>query len=701
MRRTRAWLLVAVAVSGTACRPRATAPSEVAPVAGPPATAPLQRPAQVPAAVAVATSPVQLLPDTTPLVATAAGVRAWLGVVDLDGLVARYRSQYEQMAALVTASAGFNLLDPGQWASVGVDAGGPMGAALLDLRSESFAGFVTVADREKFRAFLDRASAGRLSPVLEDRGLVLKTEVDAGTAVVLRDGFAFFVVVGREQRAPYDFARALATLDPARGLAASPRYQRALAGGEPGRPLQMYLDLWAMIEAERLAEADRVDEQLTGWAEQELERAAARGAPAEEVARLRQQADEDRAWQARDRERRTRRSDLMRAWFAAVEPLVFEFSADPSGVVGAIRARMPETAPLRAAVVNAATPSPVLLALGERPVFAIGGRVDVIAALAGFEAFARAEGDDPAKLYAELRAATAVDVPRELAPILTGAGGLAVTVAPGLLRGEGDPARSIGFAAGLGVSSPERAQALLQAAVQKIPVKARREPKTGAYALDMPGYRTVYAGVVAGQIVVTTDLGVVQRVAGAAQGSLGKLLPPALVPVLTARDTAGQVLVDLTFPMYLLGARRSSTLSRGLEEPYAMFPDAPRAKVDAAPRSAAYKAKRRAWEALDAKIRREEQAEERRQSQRLVALAEAMGATAGNLREQPDGLVLSGGHFFGPGGLNRAIDVMADSGGGGSEKLWELYGERSAAEQELQRLRVLDVAKALGVPAPL
>jgi hypothetical protein len=199
-------------------------------------------------AVAVASSPVQLLPDTTVAVVQWAGLRALLGVVDIDAIIGKYRSYYDQAVQGVVAVAGHNLLDPGQWREIGVDAEGPMGAAVLDARSETYAGYFTISDREKFRAFLDRVGGSRrMQPVLEDRGLVLKVDADDSSALVLRDGFGFYVVTGRPAQAPYDFARLLAMIDPARGLTATPRYQRAVAGGEPGRSLTAYVDLWAFI----------------------------------------------------------------------------------------------------------------------------------------------------------------------------------------------------------------------------------------------------------------------------------------------------------------------------------------------------------------------------------------------------------------------------------------------------------------------
>ncbi|HEY0133886.1 MAG TPA: hypothetical protein VGB85_07395 [Nannocystis sp.] len=654
--------------------------------------------------VAVATSPVQLLPDTTVAVGSVAGIGALLAVVDVEAIIGKYRSHYDQMSALISGSTGFNLLDPAQWREVGIDPDGPMGAAMLDMRSETVAGFITLSDPAKFRAFIDKLGGEkRLRPVIEDRGLVLKREPDSNTALVLRDGFLFVVTTDRPNEAPYDFARLLATIDPARGLTASPRYQRAIASPEPPRPLTAYVDLWAIVQGQEVAREARARDTEPSWAEQELERAVQAGASAQEQARLRQQADEQRAWDKRHEQRRQREFELLRRWLAPVEPVVFELTASRGGVEGKIRAKMPETAPLRAVLQNAAMPSPVLSALGERAVLQLGGSVDVVAAIASFEDIVRASGDEPQKAYDELRRTLLVDLKTEVAPLLTGTGGFALTVSEALLRGEAKgEGKELGFALAVAVRDVPAAQALLARLVQRAPIKAGKDAKTGAYMLSVPGYRTVHATVTAGQIVMTTDPGVIRRLGAGSPASHG--VPAAVVPVVTARDVGFVGMFDVVLPMFLLGARTSSVyMNTGdLFQP-SVFPGVDAQTIEKVPRSRAYKTKLRAWEALNTKILKEEQAQERRRMQLMLALAECFGVMAGNLREQPDGLELAGGQFFGKGGLTRALDLGVEqlTVTRGSERTWELYGQKSALEEELRRIRTADVATALRLPMPL
>lgn len=713
MQRPRSWrglgvaASLAAALTGGGCRPKQAEPEAPASPLAP--TDVQQRPrATAPEVVAQARSPVELLPDTTVGVMSIAGVKALLAVVDLEAIIAKYRVQYNQAASFVTTNAGFNLLDPAQWREIGVDPDGPMGAAILDVRSESFAGFFTVADAGKLRAFLDKigGESSRLIPVFEDRGTVLKVNPDSSFALVLRDGFAFVVGTDRPNQAPYDFARQLATMAPARGLTAAPRYVQAFAGGDGPAPLTGYLDLWAILAADQAAHEAREAAREPSWAEQELERAQSTPGSGEEVARLRQQIDEERRWQRQSAERRALQFQLLTKWFGQMSPLVFEFKGDRAGVLGKIRVKMPETMPLRAALRNAATPPPVLLALGERPVLALGGNFDVVPALAAFEDILRADGEDVEKFHEGLRGWLQIDLRTEILPVLTGSGGFALTVAEALMRGEGGhDEKLIGFSAAAAVNDPARAQALLERLVKRVPAKAGKERKTGAWTLEIPGYRTVYAAVVAGQIAVTTDLGVIQRLAAGTTTGTTKWIDTGVVPLLTARDAAMQGLFNVILPTFLLFRSRSD-VSWGttmLQQPHGAFPDVPAEKVDRVPQSRAYRAKLREWEGLNAKIKKEEAARERAQLMMMVQLAEAVGTMAGSLRERPDGLVLEGGQIFGKGGLTRAVDVMVDglSGPRSGEKVYELYGSRSAVEEELRNIRITDVATALKVPRPM
>ncbi len=705
-----AWVMMASLAGGCALRLPPVAPE----AAAAPTVQPVTRVSTNTSVrtVAAATAPVQLLPDTTAVVVNVAGIDALLAVVEVDALVAKYRPVYDQAALFLTSHLGANLLDPGQWHLIGIDAKGPMGGALVDVRSMTFVAYATVSDPVRLRSFFDRAAgADVLMPVFEDRGLVLKVDPDRPQALVLRDGFVFFVASDQPNEAMVDFARLLATIDPARGLTASARYQQAIAGGAPAPGLSAYVDLWAALEGEVASLArPRTD---PSFVEQELEMARATGAAPEVQDGLRKQVEQEHAWERRNLDRRTRKLELAKRWLGVMSPVMFEFTGSASGMVGTIRAKMPETAPLRAALRNAAEPSPVLMALGERPVMMFGGSIEVPAALAELEALLHADGEDPAQLYLELDKDLGIpDARREILELLAGTGGFALTVSDALVRGESLEGRDVGFAVGLAVSDEARAGALLERSWKHVSQRLRgtgtaapvgKDRATGAHTLAVAGYRTIYAKVVARQLVVTTDVGVIKRIAAGTSKATHKWIAPAVVPVVSARDATMQGLLDVMLAVFLSSNQYSRDQRSEPMQPFWMFTDKTAEQLDKIPRSPAYKAELRQWQAVNAKIHKQERVQQRVQFQQVILLAQCFGVMTGNLREQPDGLVLAGGQMFGHGGLTRAIELGTDylsQPPAFDEGLQKLREARVKHEGELQRIRVQDVATALKVPTP-
>lgn len=364
---------------------------------------------------------------------------------------------------------------------------------------------------------------------------------------------------------------------------------------------------------------------------------------------------------------------------------------------------------MRGILRNASEPSPVLMALGERPALMYGGSFDLPIALAEFEAMLRAEGEDPDKAYRELGELLRVADPRrEILAVLSGTGGFGLTVSEALLRGEGSKdTQELGFAVGLGVKDTGRAEALLAALWKKIPGKVGKDPATGAYTLEESSWRKIHAKVVAQQLVVTTDAGLIQRVAAGDRKTTSKWLQSAAVPVFSARDAAMQGLLDPIVATLLISGRSSNYYDSSEEnepsQPYWLLPDVGREQFDKVPRSPAYKAQMREWRALSEKIRKRTQAQGRNQAQLLAELARCIGVLTGNLREQPDGLVLTGGQLFGKGGLARAIELAANMNAqrpGRDEVLDELLMTRSQLLSEMHRLRAREVAAKLNVPMP-
>lgn len=689
-----------------ACRPKPEAgPVQPSQPAEPVAAAPV-KPAP-PKPVAPATAPVQLLPEGTAVTLTVASVQHLLRVVDYQALITKYRAQYDQAAAYVEQSAGTNLLDPLKWTEIGVSPDGPIGFALFDIDAGAGCAYFTLSDPQRFRDFVDRIGAklgGRIFPVYEDRGVVLATEAGASTGLVLRDGFAYFVFVDRPARAPYDYARELASMDPARGLAASARWQKAL-GAAPPRDLLAFVDVAGIIRAEIEQRRKWAENPEPTWAETELQRLREQGAPAEEIARWEQIAAEQKTAEAEMRARRQREQEFMASVFGPLGPLVFELSLGDKAVRGTIRAQAPDSALVRKVVAPRDAPPLAITAAGERVLLGAGASVDVSEALLALDAALKADGESLEKLFAEIKRDIAIE-PLATLGALDGTGSVALTIKDPAALATGKGREALGFTLAIGLKAPAEAQALVDVVALKLPpaLKLKRNPKTRGFSVKVPEWRELHVAVVGKTLAVSTDAEFLRRVERGAGGSLDKVLPTATVPVVTTRDAVGVFFMDYLAPMGMFMARSSGDYryDPSTNQPYWRFPEVAHDKIDKVPQSAAYKAKLKAWRAIDDKVRKAEETRERAQMKVVLAAADSVGALAVNLRETGDGLQAEGGQYFGPGGLARAIELGVDAvaSKGGDDPVWELYEKRSKAEQELQEVRVHDVEKALGVQAP-
>ncbi len=673
-----------------ACRSANDATNVVAPVTAEAATTPSVA-VQPAAPVVIATSPLELLPATTPAFATFSGVAAVLDVVELDAVIGKFRPQYDMAANMLQQVFGVNLLDPNTWGSVGIDANGPLGAALIDVQTSVV--FARVSDPVKFRKLVDGVAGpeGMLS-VFDGYGQVLRTTPDSRTAVVLRDGFVMLVWTDRPVAATADFAQVLATIDPAHSLASTPRYQQAIAGAVPDRRVRLYVDAWGLIAEKAAADSE------SAWATAELDRAIANQASAEELDQLRQRIAEVEAFEREMQVRRNRVLERQARWLRPIGPVVVDLQTSRTGIVGELRVGMPESAAWRQIVRNAEKPPQVFAAPLERPMFMLGTNFDVAGVITLGEDMIREEGTDPQKLYRELQGVVGFDI-RDALKTLRGDAAISITATDALFRGDAKAGPAgIGVAVTLGVHDEAAARAVVERLVALAP-KPPGKHRSGAHIIDIAGYRPLYVTVAAGNVVATTDLKVLTRLEKPADTIK---VPPAVIPMVTATNRAVHGYMDMLFPLFFLYATpaRDYDISPP-RDPYWLFSDLTTAQVDAVPQSRAYKTKLREWKTFEAKIRAQEAATTAQEYALVANLAAAMGVVAVDVQEHADGLVLTGALHFGPGGVAEAVTVGSDLQAlDRDDQSWQSRRDLMELEQEIQRMRAADVAKHYGVPVP-
>lgn len=610
---------------------------------------------------AIVREPAQLLPERTDLVVTVAGVQPLLRLIDQPRLLASYRRQYDFLVAKAEQGVGHNLWDPRTWPKIGVDPDEPLGAAMLDAHGSATCLFVTLSDPRRFREFFEAVGEKfemRVDPVFEDRGVVLAHQPDASMALVLRDRFAFLVFNHRPGRASLELARELASIDPARGLAATPRWQKAV-GAAAGRDLRAFVDLRAMTELEPEDGSSNVAQERGGRPTQG-------------------------AW------------DVV---LGSPGPLVIDLSLSATAVRGTVRARVEASGLLRR-VLRAGGAAPLALqAMRDRLVFAAGASFDLAEGLAAADEFFRHAGGSLDAALAQLKATKGLDL-RAVLDGQDGRASVAWSVQDPRTLTTARSLTDLTISAVLGLKDPAGQRAMFDALTTKsksVPgfggVTLHRT-RAGGAMLTVPNWRSFHMAVVGSTLVLSTELEQLRRVerdgvVGTTQG-----LAPEVAALLTAPEAAAAVLVDSALPLGV-SLRRPVAPESGLAlaQPYERFAAVARAKIDVVPPSGPYKAKLKEWR----QVQRADEDRLRRAAGSVMALAESLGVLAFNVREVGDELVLEVGQFLGPDGAVGALVAAAELRALEVEDA--LHEERLRIEQELRERRVHDIERALGVAA--
>lgn len=431
-------------LSSAACHP--SKPTDTAPRGA--ARSPLASPA------------LAFLPADTPIALWAKSPRALAGAIGWKALVAKY-PPLSQAAARARAQVGFNLYDPDSWPEIGLNPAGPCGFALLASVPQTTATFLSASDAARFKAFVAKMAAREgekvhtatvgTATVLSLRGRSMMMDL---LRFVIR-GDEIFIVAGHG--APGQ-ATAIATVTPARSLAGSPSFKRAVDPLTMGAFGAGYVALRPLVERE-------LGRPLT----------------AEESAML----PINRIGLGIDLSPNAIRTQLIALTsLPAARRVLRNGSAVP-------------------AVVRATSATPLLLA----------------AVTIDPAALERAlERDLGSAVIAEAKQAAQtslhIDVDRDVIPLLTGEIGAAWTTSTLKLTRE-NTRQAFGGNLFVGVNSAARARALL-ARVFANPMFAGsvRRQKDGWYEIPVQGFKPVYVGVAKNQIVASTDRTIGERLGG-------------------------------------------------------------------------------------------------------------------------------------------------------------------------------------------
>lgn len=646
--------------------------------------------------------PVQMLPRDTQLVGWVSGANRLAEVFERNRLAQAFPKPFSEFSRESSEAVGWDLSDPAAYRDVGIDPSGRMGAALISARAEVGAFFFTLADEGKFIEMV-RSKAGQRQITLttKEYGPSTLLASDKEVSIVVRDGLAMVVVADDPPgEGGVDYGEMIAKLDPRQSLAASVEYRKAL-GGLRDTDAMAYMNLGLLYSDANLAREEARAEDVS-WAEKEVVAAKERGAEAEEIERLEQQAADDAAWEDKWEARRAAERQIVETLLDGLEGIGMALSVKRTGPVVDGQMVMREDAFLRRLVVTDSKPLSLPKALNGAPIIFWGGKVDVDAALELADLFAQSEGanihDDSKKMKSDV---LGINPETELFPLLTGEAAMAVT-----LEAEPDFAhldelpKQIGLTFELGISDPAKVEALL-GKIDKSNTLAGLavSNKDGAYQFSVPEFRTMQAAVAGNKLVVTTDPGLAGRLVTGAEGSMKRdTHPPGPYYVMTLPNVGGAWVTDIR---YLAGFFFAS-FSAG-DVAFDMKAEAGMPSWDEVEKSRMSRAAKKKKDELDAAKKELDEARADVDGAQAKAVLDAMGAfgtTAFVLQPNARGFSIAGGQFIGTDTLGGVVESIMRLSENGPErdvdrsKLDAARTKHNQLDQEYRELRMKDWEKA-------
>lgn len=615
-----------------------------------------------PAPAADPTHPLELVPARARAMIMVRSPQRLAQLWGREGFLGRFPAKYEQLVHDMRRETGHDLLDPSALAAIGVDPTAPVGVAMLSFQPEALVVFGGCSNPTAMIELMQRLAEGKpLAPQVVGEAQLVRVNEEA--TLVLRHGMFAIVVVNRraDGRSP-DYAQEVARIDPAQSLAHAATMERAHAGLPHEADVHALLDLAGILHDD-LDRSRRNEQEMLGEASRRLAEARQRGASAEEMSSLQQQVQHEQEFVARRRRERQVGEVLLSRTLGAIEGIGLAVDGDERGLRGRLHVALAPESAFRELFVSAERPPAAIAALGDAPQLVISAQLDPGVAIDLLAQAALASGSSYAEINAEAQRELRVDFDHTVRPLLDGRGTFVLTTPTTV-----DPARAkglqdaMGGVLAIGVSDEAKARVVLDGVIAAHPDAGFvAAPEISGYTIDRTDQpRRLGVGVVAGQLVVGTDMAALRRLRDGQAGPAATHFPdPEPWQRLTEGAGVGRLAMHHRLPMSVvfsfLGAFDSFDFPHNPDDQ--LSAEFPGEDVFSIPRSpATLRAEQERNRALDAKSEIRGRNRERRQ---IVAWNEAaaLGMTAGVVREVETGLLIEGGHYV-SGGLPRYLELL-------------------------------------------
>jgi hypothetical protein len=454
-----------------------------------------------PAVLADAPAMRYLFKDTE-LVAMAPSPRTLAAKPALTNLARLAPRLSAKLAGEVMLGAGVDLFDPAALERAGIDLDRPIGVALLQRRSNTYAIFATLTDDKRLTGVLE-ATSNKLGDELDvsraGDGLIFQPRASARLAVVLRGGLVFAVVTDGAASVRDLAAVRIASIEPRDSLAANPVFRRAATRLDFGRDVAGYLSL-RFLGAENLEQARGWEQDLAlevDTIEASLEHARRTGVAPRDLERFEARRKEKKRILAMTRQAVKSRVTYVDGILGALGGIGFGLELDGALVRAKIRGTLGRGTLPAGLMRPASRPSQLVRATRAKPTLLLSLHARPAQLMELIDMWFGMSGSSLGPLKQAFAAHTKLDFERDFVALLSGEAGVATTEENGVA----------GLNIVLGVTDAGRARKLLTAVVSH-PALApfvKEGKDTPRLTIPYSGQRPIHVGVAGDALVASTD----------------------------------------------------------------------------------------------------------------------------------------------------------------------------------------------------
>jgi len=454
------------------------------------------------------------VPKDAPFVVTV-HIKDMLSALGYAELLAKHGLMLAELSGPMVEVAGHNFFELESWSKIGIDLAAPAGFFGIDYRTNGGVLFLGVSDRKVLETFIvETAKKAGTEMTVEKVGehSLLSIAGENRGAVLLTENAVYSVNLFRGTGA-IEIARSIGTRELSDSILGSEEW-KTLSSGVASPDGGVYVRLTELL-SRPLAGGD--DARLLADIENRIEEAKKAG-DAELVENLTRELGFMKESVASMAKRAVAEQELFNKLTSGMSQVVAGLDFSPEGIDVDIRAPLAAGALLSNLLKSSDGIVPIMKVAGSTPLFSIGGKVDVAAAVELLALMLATEGDDMAELRTELKSQFGVDLDTDILANLGGDIGFALTGDLGEILRSGDPASVMGGTFILGLKNPDALKAAFAklAAMPGMSELGTWDDATSSFSGKLPEGRAFVISLNGSWLVASTDPEAKGRIEGQA-----------------------------------------------------------------------------------------------------------------------------------------------------------------------------------------